>query len=81
MRDLPSLPDGFPLEASKLNAISVALFNGCTTGDFDLYIDPAGSDVTGTGLIGAPYATPARAKLDIPRRVEHTVHLHVPAGA
>jgi hypothetical protein len=57
-------------------------FNGVTTADIDRYIDPvAGDDINGTGLIGAPYATPDRAKLDIPRRVEHMVHLHVAAGA
>ena len=56
-------------------------FNGVTVADIDLYIDPAGSDVTGKGTAALPYATVDRAKLDIPRRVEHMVHLHVAAGA
>jgi len=55
-------------------------FNGVTVADIDLYIDPAGSDVTGKGTAALPYATVDRAKLDIPRRVEHMVHLHVAAG-
>jgi hypothetical protein len=32
-------------------------FNGVTTEAIDLYIDPAGSDVTGKGTAALPYAT------------------------
>ena len=64
---------------AKINAI---LSEGAyaTVADMDLYVDPAGNDVTGTGLVGAPYATVTRALQDVPETVNHYVHIHVAAG-
>jgi len=48
-----------------------------TTKDLDVYVSPAGSDTTGDGSIGKPFATVTRAYASVPRKVAHKVHIIV----
>ena len=52
-----------------------------TIANMDLYVDPAGDDAVGTGLIGAPYATITRAYEDVPKVIKHPVQIHIATGA
>lgn len=54
--------------------------NGITTAPINLYVDPAGSDVTGDGTAGKPYATLTKALASIPEKIAHTVHLRYAGG-
>ena len=51
-----------------------------TTANMDLYVDPAGDDAVGTGLIGAPYATIKRAYKDVPFLLKHSVRMFIATG-
>ena len=52
-----------------------------TTAAMELYVDPAGDDAVGTGLIGAPYATITRAYKDVPKVIKHPVQIKIATGA
>jgi len=51
-----------------------------TIADMKIYVDPAGDDDTGTGAVGAPYATIKRAYKDVPYTLRHAVQVHIATG-
>lgn len=51
-----------------------------TTGALTIYVDAAGSDVTGDGSAGSPYATVEKADQDIPEIIRHECKILVAAG-
>jgi len=53
-----------------------------TLSNLDIYVNGStGSDTTGNGSSGSPYATITRAYEDVPYCIAHAVHIHVAAGA
>lgn len=61
--------------------ITPSLSGSATTSDMDLYVTATGSDTIGDGSITNPYATPLRAYSDVPRTINHAVHVHIGAGS
>jgi hypothetical protein len=53
-----------------------------TTANTNLYVNSGtGNDATGTGAVGAPYATITRAYKDVPSRIDHYVHIRIEDGS
>lgn len=78
------MPNLFPQEITDGVAQAGAAYAAgfyATTADMDLYVATTGSDVTGDGTAGSPYATVSRAYEDVPLHVNHAVHIHIAAGA
>lgn len=57
-----------------------ARVTGRTTADVTYYVSTTGSDTTGIGTVGNPYATVTFAINKLPRNVNHTIVIKVASG-
>ena len=71
----------FFLRGGVTNAHWEGPFDWQTTADMEIYVNGGtGNDATGTGAVGAPYATITRAYKDVPHTLKHAVQIHIAAG-
>jgi hypothetical protein len=71
----------FHLRGGTTNAYWVGPFEWGTSADTEIYVNGStGNDTTGTGAVGAPYATIDRAYRDVPYTLRHSVQIRIAAG-
>jgi hypothetical protein len=68
-----------PVRRSSVPAVTVQGI-AATTQAITLYVATTGSDTTGTGAVGAPYATLTKALSTLPKVINHMVVINVAAG-
>jgi hypothetical protein len=71
----------FHLRGGTTNTYWEGPYHWETSADMEIYVNGGtGNDATGTGAVGAPYATITRAYKDVPYVLRHAVQIHIATG-